>query len=71
MLETEKQREKIKTRYCYNNREKLTENAGHNIKKHNIGAPVVAQGLMNPISNHAVMGLIPGLVQWVKDPALL
>ena len=31
----------------------------------------MVQWLMNPTSNYEVVGLIPGLVQWTRDPALL
>ena len=31
----------------------------------------MAQWLMNPTRDHEVSGLIPGLAQQVKDPALL
>ena len=41
------------------------------ISNNRAGVPIVAQWLMNPTRNHAVVGLIPALAQWVKDPALL
>ena len=35
-----------------------------------LGVPVMAQWLMNPTRNHEVLGLLPGLAQWVKDPVV-
>ena len=39
-------------------------------QKRDLGVPIVAQWLTNLTRNHEVLGLIPALSQWVKDPML-
>ena len=48
----------------------INQKAESQIEFTNPGVPVVAQWLTNPTNIHEDTGSIPGLAQWVKDPAL-
>ena len=39
-------------------------------KREQTGVPVVVQWLVNLTRNREVVGSIPGLAQWIEDPAL-
>ena len=46
------------------------EHDGREYKKGNVGVPFMAEQLTNLTRIHEDEGSIPGLAQWVRDPAL-
>ena len=65
-----------KTQNCQSNPEeqKPSRKLQATLQSHNnqdsVGSSCRGAAEMNPTRNHEVMGLIPGLAQWVKDLAL-
>ena len=63
-----KKKEKKKKKKLFSMYEK---SSGAQVKNAaSIGVHFVAQWLTNPTRNHEVVSSIPGLAQWIKDPAL-
>ena len=56
-----------KNEQMYNINCKLSNSSLKNV---NTRVPVMAPWLTNLTGNHEIEGLIPGLAQWVQDPAL-
>ena len=52
-------------------KKKKKEKKSKQIKRKQVGLPIVAQGVMNPARNHEVAVSMPGLAQWVEDPVML
>ena len=60
----------IATKVAHTLKKKTKKQTKQN-KKKTSRVPFVAQQLTNLIRMHEVVGLMPGLAQWVKDPVFL
>ena len=57
----------LRSNHCY----QLNMFYSRTFKSTYTGVPVVAQWLTNLSGNHEAAGSIPGLAQWVEDPAVV